>query len=83
MKITVKAHSLLDELLPVHAGFEQVEVEVETGCTMAGLIERLRFPAHRVNLAYLDGRLVPRERWRASTLRDGGVVTLWPLMAGG
>lgn len=83
MKITVKAHSLLDEYLPAGAAYEETTIEVEPGASPLALLTQLGIPRHRVNLVFVNDVLLREPEWSAAKLDDGDVVALWPLLAGG
>jgi sulfur carrier protein ThiS len=83
MLITLRLRSLLDEYLPWEASGDEIEINVEEEATPADLIDRMGIPGHRVHLVLRNGRFVSPEQRRVITLREGDVVELWPLVAGG
>ena len=83
MKITVKAHSLLDEYLPLEASYEEATAETSDGECPLGLVDQLGIPRHRVNMILVNDELLLKRDWSKRLLCEGDVVALWPLVAGG
>ena len=56
--------------------------EVEVGCTVARLVERLEVPAVRVAVER-NGEVVPRRHWAEVTLDEGDTLEVVTFVGGG
>lgn len=75
--------STLEEHLPLDAAGASVRLAIEPGTSPLGLVEGMGVPKHRVHVVLVNGRFVAPEARATLALRDGDVVEVWPLLAGG
>lgn len=80
--VTLKLFASLGRHLPAGARAHAVQVEVEDGTTVSELLDRFGVPPEQRHLVLRNGVFVsPAER--ASALRPGDSVAVWPPVAGG
>lgn len=83
MMITLKLFATLGDYLPPGSRFNQVELALPDGITVADAIEPLGLPARLVHLVLVNGvYLAPPERV-VRRLAGGDTLAIWPPIAGG
>lgn len=83
MKITLKLFATLTDFLPADARGNCVELEVDPGEPITGLIERFRLPDRLVHLVLVNGNYVAPAQRTSFPLKDGDQLAIWPPIAGG
>jgi molybdopterin synthase sulfur carrier subunit len=83
MKITLKLFASLAEFLPAGAHENAIEVEVEDGLSLNGIIDRYRVPRHLAHLVLINGVFVQPHERDEPKLKSGDALAIWPPVAGG
>lgn len=83
MKVTLKLFATLAGYLPAGARDNRVELDVEEGQTVQGLISRFRLPPELVHLVMVNGHHQEPERRKTEPLNENDVVAIFPPVAGG
>jgi sulfur carrier protein ThiS len=83
MKITLKLFATLGDYLPPDAKFNQIEVDLAEGDTVAAVIERYALPPKFVHLVLVNGVYVSAEARVGKVLSEGDALAIWPPIAGG
>jgi thiamine biosynthesis protein ThiS len=84
MKAVLKLFASLSKFLPPEAQRTNcLELELEPGTTVQGLIERYRLPPDLCALVLVNGDFVPLDDRAARFLNEGDVLAIWPPVAGG
>lgn len=82
MKLTLKLYASLTRYLPSDRDGHRIEVEVEKGTSAIGLLEQHGVPIAQIHIVLVNGVfVVPSER--ASSLKEGDELAVWPAVAGG
>jgi sulfur carrier protein ThiS len=83
MQITLKLFATLGDFLPAGSRYNQIEVEVPVGVTVASVIQQHQLPDKLVHLVLVNGVYInPLER-ASKVLQAGDVLAIWPPIAGG
>jgi sulfur carrier protein ThiS len=83
MRITFKLFATLGDYLPPGAQFNQIELDLAPGTTVAQVIDAHNLPPKLVHLVLINGHFVPPAERGARTLAQGDVLAIWPPIAGG
>ena len=83
MKIGFKLFASLTDYLPPDRRGNRVELEVEEGMTIAGLIAHYQVPERSAHLVLVDGVFIPPAQRTTHQLHEGNEVAIWPPIAGG
>ena len=83
MKITLKLFATLSEYLPPGAVRNAVEMHIDDGISVAGLLARCDVPEASAHLVLCNGLYVAPEQRAATLLAPGDVLAVWPPVAGG
>ena len=84
MKITFKLFASLTDYLPVEAKYTNViELEVAPDATISQIIAPFGLPPKLVHLVLINGKYIEPEKRLSQTLVEGGVLAIWPPIAGG
>ena len=84
MKITLKLFASLAVHLPAEArSSHQVDLEVEPGTTVLGVIRRQGVPEALCAIVLIDGVWVARPDRATRAMSDGQALAVWPPIAGG
>lgn len=84
MKLTLKLFATLTAHLPAgdrRSG--QTGVDVDPGCTVAGLIAQQGLPPALCTLVLVNGRFIAPADHAGQALAEGDVVAIWPPVGGG
>lgn len=83
MRITLKLFATLGDYLPAGSRYNQIELDLAEGRTVADLIAQHQLPDKLVHLVLVNGVYIsPLERGTKS-LQDGDALAIWPPIAGG
>ena len=83
MHVQLELYSSLMRFLPPQAVRHRVGVEIESGSSVAALLERYQVPLEQAHLVLRNGVFLhPEERTR-TLLQEGDVIAAWPPVAGG
>ena len=84
MKITLKLYAMLADYLPEEARKSNaLQLELETGTTVAACIKDFKLPPKLCHLVLIDGVFIaPDERARRA-LVEADTLAIWPPLAGG
>jgi len=84
MKVTLKLYAMLADYLPDEARRNNaLELELESGTTVAVCIEHLKLPPKLCHLVLIDGVFVPPGARSSRVLAEGNALAIWPPIAGG
>lgn len=83
MRITFKLFATLGDYLPPGARFNQIELDLTQGATVAEVIDTHALPPKLVHLVLINGHFVPPTERATRALVDGDVLAIWPPIAGG
>lgn len=83
MRITFKLFASLGDYLPRGAIRNGVQVDVDDGISLNGLIDRYRIPREAVHLVLVNGVFQCDGDRDAPLLKEGDTVAVWPPVAGG
>lgn len=84
MKIQLKLFATLTAHLPVEARRAGlVQLEVEPGTTVRGLIELRGLPPALCTMVLVNGAFLAAADLGGRALRDGDTVAIWPPVGGG
>jgi sulfur carrier protein ThiS len=83
MRVTLKLFATLGDYLPPGAQYNQIEIALADGATVAQVVESHQLPPKLVHLVLINGVFVPPEQRAARVLVDGDVLAIWPPIAGG
>jgi sulfur carrier protein ThiS len=84
MKITLKLFASLTARLPAEArSNHKLELDVDPGTTVLGVIRRQGIPEALCAIVLIDGHWVARPDRATRVLAEGQVLAIWPPIAGG
>jgi len=85
MKVTLKLYAMLSDYLPSEArkNNNAVELELNSGTTIAQVIEQRGLPLKYCHLVLVDGVFVPPAQRSQRPLTEGETLAIWPPIAGG
>lgn len=84
MKIVFKLFASLTPYLRTQTASDNVvEIEVESGTTIAQVVDRYHLPDHLVHLVLVNGVYVAPEHRSGHVLQEGDALAIWPPIAGG
>lgn len=83
MQITLKLFATLGDYLPPGARYNQAELELPDGTSVAEAIAPLGLPAPLVHLVLVNGVYIPPAERAACVLAEGDALAIWPPIAGG
>jgi sulfur carrier protein ThiS len=84
MTITLKLFASLAAHLPAEArSSHRLELDVEPGTTVIGVIRRQGIPEALCAIVLIDGHWVARPDRATRVLEEGQVLAIWPPIAGG
>jgi sulfur carrier protein ThiS len=83
MQITLKLFATLGDFLPAGSRYNQIEVEVLDGVTVAAVIQQHQLPDKLVHLVLVNGVYIKPEERASKALQAGDVLAIWPPIAGG
>jgi sulfur carrier protein ThiS len=84
MKVTLKLFASLSVHLPAEMRpSHRVDLDLEPGTTVEGLIKLQGIPPNQCAIVLVDGAWVAREDRASRTLAEGEVLAIWPPVAGG
>jgi len=83
MNITLKLFATLGDYLPAGARYNQIDLALPTGSTVAQAIEPFNLPPKLVHLVLVNGHYIAPPLRAEHPLHDGDVLAVWPPIAGG
>ena len=84
MKVTLKLYATLSDCLPTEARkTNAVELDLDAGTTIAGVIESENLPLKLCHLVLIDGIFIPPAERPRRALAAGETLAIWPPIAGG
>lgn len=83
MKIRVKTGGLLGKYLPPGSETNRAEIEIPSGTTPVGVMERLGIPTSGHYLVTVNGTALPESGRRSAVLEDGDHLAIMPPLRGG
>lgn len=83
MRISLKLFATLGDYLPPGARFNQIELDLAAGTTVAQVIDAHSLPPKLVHLVLVNGHFTPPELRASKALTEGDVLAIWPPIAGG
>ena len=84
MHLNLKLYAGLGAYLPADAVDNSIRLDIDGSTTVNDIIDRLHVPRNEAHLILLNGLFViPDERDKAGTFKDGDTLALWPKVAGG
>lgn len=83
MNITLKLFATLGDYLPAGARYNQIDLPVSEGTTVAQAIEPFNLPPKLVHLVLVNGHFIAPALRAQRELHDGDVLAVWPPIAGG
>ena len=83
MKIHLKTGGLLSKYLPPGSAANRAEIDIPTGTTPVGVMERLGIPADGHYLVIVNGTTLPENERRGTVLEDGDQLAIMPPLRGG
>ena len=83
MKIRVKTGGLLGKYLPPGSEGNRAEIEIPSGTSPIGVMERLGIPTGGHYLVTVNGTALPEKDRRTAILEEGDLVAIMPPLRGG
>jgi sulfur-carrier protein len=83
VKVTLKLYAALGKYLPDHAVRGEVEIDVESGNTLEGILVAHAVPLEHCHLVLVNGHYVAPSERVDKVLEDGDALAVWPPVAGG
>ncbi len=83
MKIHLKTGGLLGKYLPPGSTANRAEIDIPTGTTPVGVMERLGIPTEGQYLVIVNGTTLPESERRATVLEEGDQLAIMPPLRGG
>ena len=81
--IEIKLFAWLTKHLPPGATGQRAPLAIAPGTTAADVIDQLRIPPKEAHLVLVNGIHYSPEERRTRVLKEGEVLAIWPLVAGG
>lgn len=83
MKIRVKLYASLGQFMPNGIKGNEMDLEVEAGCSVATVIDRMKVPEDLCHLVLVNGAYVAPSERPGRILEEGDHLAAWPPVAGG
>ncbi len=83
MKVRVKTAGLLGKYLPPGSEANRAEIDIPSGTTPVGVMERLGIPTAGHYLVTVNGVALPEPERRTAILEDGDQIAIMPPLRGG
>lgn len=82
-QIEIKLYAMLRDRLPPGSRGVTGHLPIESGATIAGILDRLGVPTDWRQLVVLNDSEIPADRWAETAVRDGDRLAVFPPIAGG